>query len=361
MSDDSDARERIEGYMRRSVELKASDLYLTVEAPPMCAVYGELVPIGDGDGVKLTAADTRQLIYSLLNDERRKIFDDTGDLDFSHGIAGVSRFRVNIFRQRGACGLVARIIPSKIRTLEELGMPEILYTLARKHNGLVLVTGPTGSGKSTTLAAMVDLINNERACHMITLEDPIEYLHRHKRSIINQREIYSDTVSFARGIKAAMREAPQVILVGEMRDFDTIGAAITAAETGHLVFSTLHTQDAAQTIDRIIDVFPPHQQAQVRIQLSGTIQGIVAQQLVPRADQPGRQVCFEVLVATPAIRNLIREGKTHQIPSAIQTGAKYGMKTLESSLREAYQRGLISEDDYRNRLATSALTGLSQT
>ena len=257
----------------------------------------------------------------------------------------VSRFRVIAFRQRDATALVLRVVAENVPTFEQLRLPDVLKTLAGKTRGLVLVTGPTGSGKSTTLAAMINLINEKRSCHIITLEDPIEYLHRHNRSIVNQREVNSDTRSFANGLRAALREDPDVILVGEMRDMETISIAITAAETGHLVFATLHTSDAAQTVDRIIDVFPPFQQQQVRIQLSMTLQGIVAQQLLPRIDGRGRVAAMEILVANPAIRNLIREGKSHQILSVIQTGAKAGMQSMDMSLRELSRKGMVTFEE----------------
>ncbi len=338
--------------LRKAVKADASDLHITVEAPPMVRVNGHLKPLEGFD--KLAASDTQELLYSLLDEEKRGRFEESGELDFSHSIHGVSRFRVNAFRQRGTIGIVCRVIPTTIRTIQDLGLPDVVAQLARCTRGLILVTGPTGSGKSTTLAAMIDLINGERAEHILTLEDPIEYLHRHKKSIVNQREMGHDSKNYATALRAALREDPNVILVGEMRDLETTQIALTAAETGHLVLSTLHTQDAAQTIDRVIDIFPPHQQEQVKTQLSGTLQGIIAQLLLTRADVSGRVAAFEILVATPAIKNLIREGKTHQIPSAIQTGAKYGMKSMESSLRELYQRGQITQEDFMVRAPGAA-------
>ena len=263
-------------------------------------------------------------------------------MDFSCGVQNLGRFRVNLFKQRGAISAVMRLIASEIIGLERLGLPDILQSFTEKSRGMVLVTGPTGSGKSTTLAALIDLINTNRSAHIITLEDPIEFLHFHKRSIVNQREIGTDTDSFANALRAALREDPDVILVGELRDFETIQIAITAAETGHLVFATLHTNDTVQSVDRIIDVFPPSQQPQVRTQLSLVINGIVAQQLIPAIDSTGRVLATEVMVATSAIRSLIREGKAHQIRTSIQTGAKYGMHTLDSKLKELYQRRMIS-------------------
>ncbi len=334
---------RAEDLLKEAVARHASDLHLTVESPPVIRVHGDLQRLGSE---VLHAADTRRLLYELMNEEQANRFEADGEVDFSYSISGVARFRINGYRQRGSAGVAARVISAEIKSLRALGLPETLGNLARRPKGLVLVTGPTGSGKTTTLAAMIDLINSEFEYHIITLEDPIEYLHRHKRSIVNQREIGVDTRSFATGLRAALREDPNVILVGEMRDLETVSIAISAAETGHLVFATLHTNDAAQTIDRVVDAFPPHQQEQVKVQLSNCLEGIVAQRLLPRKDRTGRVVAVEILVATPAIRNLIREGKTHQIPSAIQTGSRYGMRTMDSSLRELYRQGLISAEEY---------------
>ncbi|MEN6567056.1 MAG: type IV pilus twitching motility protein PilT [Veillonellales bacterium] len=328
--------------LREAVERKASDLHITVGVPPVLRLNGNLIHL---DYPKLLVDDTEALLEEITTEEQRQRFQAQGELDFSFAITGLSRFRVNAFKQRGSVAIVTRVVSETVPTLDQLGHPEVLKALARKSRGLVLVTGPTGSGKSTTLAAMIHLINQERDCHIITLEDPIEYLHRHNRSIVNQREIHADTQSFANALRAALREDPDVILVGEMRDAETIGTAITAAETGHLVLTTLHTGDAAQTIDRIIDVFPPYQQQQIRLQLSMTLQGIVAQQLLPRLDGTGRVAAMEILVATPAIRNLIREGKSHQIPSVIQTGAKFGMQAMDNSLRDLYRRGLVSQEE----------------
>lgn len=330
----------INELLTTAVNQKASDLHLTVGRPPMLRIYGELVPI-PGE-IELNNAMIRELIAPMLDESHQRVLDDKGQVDFSYGISHLGRFRVNLFRQRGAVSGVMRLIPTEIPDLSVLGIPEVVKTFAEKSRGLVLMTGPTGSGKTTTLAALIDLINTNRSCHIITLEDPIEFLHKHKKSVINQREVGTDTDSFAGALRAALREDPDVILVGEMRDLETIQTALTAAETGHLVFATLHTNDTTQTVDRIIDVFPPHQQQQIRMQLSVTLQGIVAQQLIPKFNQPGRVLATEVLIANSAIRNLIREGKTYQLPSALQTGGKLGMQTLDASLKSLYQRRLIS-------------------
>jgi twitching motility protein PilT len=326
--------------METAVKEKASDLHLTVGRPPMIRIYGELIPIS---GQEILSNNLIvELITPILDESRKQVLLRTGQVDFSYGLPKVARFRVNVFRQRGAFSTVMRTIPTEIPLLNTLGVPEVVKTFCEKSRGLVLVTGPTGSGKTTTLAALLDLVNENRNCHILTLEDPIEYLHRHKLSIINQREIGTDTDSFASGLRAALREDPDVILVGEMRDLETIQIALTAAETGHLVFATLHTNDVMQTIDRVIDVFPPHQQTQIRMQLALTIQGIIAQQLIPRIDRPGRVLATEVLVATSAARNVIREGKTHQLPTIIQTGGKLGMHTLDSTLKALYDKRIIS-------------------
>lgn len=332
--------------LEEAVRRKASDLHITVGVPPILRIDGGLIPSGHP---KLLPQDTERLLAEITTAEQRESFYRTGELDMSYALPGISRFRMNAFRQRGATAMVLRVVAENVPTFEQLGLPGVLKTLAGKSRGLVLVTGPTGSGKTTTLAAMIHLINMQQSCHIITLEDPIEYLHRHNRSIVNQREVNSDTRSFANGLRAALREDPDVILVGEMRDMETIGIALTAAETGHLVFATLHTSDAAQTVDRIIDVFPPHQQQQIRTQLSLTLQGIVAQQLLPRADGRGRVAAMEILIATPAIRNLIREGKSHQILSAIQTGAKAGMQAMDMALRELSRKGIVSYEEALSR------------
>jgi twitching motility protein PilT len=324
----------------RMVEVRASDVHITPGVPPAMRVNGRITPFPDSPD--MTAQDTREIVYSVLNDSQRKRFENERQLDFSHAIPGLARFRVNVFFQRGSISAAFRLIPDEIKSLEELGLPAPLVDFTRKPRGFVLVTGPTGSGKSTTLASMVDLINRDREEHILTIEDPIEFLHRHKRCIVNQREIGADATDFSNALRAALREDPDVILVGEMRDLETISTALTAAETGHLVFATLHTQSTAQTVDRIIDVFPPHQQHQVRMQLSIALQGIVTQQLLERADGSGRVCASEVLVPNPAIRNLIREGKTHQIYSALQTSGAQGMQTMDSDLAQLVRRGVIT-------------------
>jgi twitching motility protein PilT len=304
------------------------------------------------DYPSLTPQDTREIVYSLLNNEQRKRLETDWQIDLSYSVPNRARFRVNAFFQRASIGAVMRTIPSEIPRLEELGLPPVLADFTRKPRGFVLVTGPTGSGKSTSLAAMIDLINEEREEHILTIEDPIEFLHRHKKCIVNQRELGTDAESFALGLKAALRQDPDVILVGEMRDLETMATALTAAETGHLVFATLHTQDTAQTVDRIVDAFPPAQQHQVRTQLSIALQGIVTQQLLPTADGKGRVAACEVLVPTPGVRNLIREGKSHQIYSALQTGAAHGMQTMDAALVDLVRRGKITEQYAERRSST---------
>ncbi|ADG82602.1 twitching motility protein [Thermincola potens JR] len=336
----------IEELLKMAVERGASDLHLTVNAAPVVRVHGELrhlpLPV-------LTYQDLKRLAAEILNEEQKVQFEEKGELDFSYSIYGYARFRVNVFKQRGTPAIAARIIPPVILNTDELGLPEVVKTLVRKPNGLILVTGPTGSGKSTTLAAMIDQLNKETTGHIITLEDPIEFLHTHQNCIINQREIGLDSKTFAAGLRAALRQDPDVILVGEMRDLETIATAITAAETGHLVLATLHTAGAVQTIDRIIDVFPPHQQEQIRVQLALILQGVISQTLIPRADHAGRVPAVEVLVATPAVRNMIREGKTHQLMTAMQAGAKYGMQTMDQSLKSLYKKGLITYEEAHSR------------
>jgi twitching motility protein PilT len=329
--------------LKHAVETGASDLHLTASRPAMTRVNGKLLPSGFPD--ELGPDDTKALIYSILTDDQKAKFEEDHELDFSIGIAGISRFRVNVFMQRGCVSAVFRTIGENIPTCQDLGLTEPVQQLALLPRGLVCVTGPTGCGKSTTLAAMINLVNQERDGHIITIEDPIEFLHPHIRSTINQRELGSDTYSYPRALKSVLREDPNVILVGEMRDLETIAAALTLAETGHLVLSTLHTQDAAQTVDRIIDVFPPYQQEQIRVMLAATLKGVVSQVLLPKADGQGRVAAREIMVVTPAIAALIREGKTHQIYSAIQTGSTYGMCTMEKSLAELCLAGLITPED----------------
>jgi twitching motility protein PilT len=322
------------------VKQKASDLHLTAGVPPMLRIRGALVPM---EGVPaMTATDTREIVYAVLNSSQRQRLETDWQIDFAYAVPGVGRFRVNAFFQRGSLGAAFRLIPSETVPIEALGLPPAIREFAKRPRGIVLVTGPTGSGKSTTLASIINEINETRDDHILTIEDPIEFLHRHKRCIINQRELGADAPSFALGLKAALRQDPDVILVGEMRDMETIATALTAAETGHLVFATLHTQDAPQTIDRIIDVFPPAQQGQIRAQLAIGLQGVVTQTLVPTADGLGRCVAAELLVPTPGVRNLIREGKTHQIYSLIQTGAQHGMQTMDASLAGLVRAGRIT-------------------
>jgi twitching motility protein PilT len=325
--------------LREVFELNASDLHLTAGSPPMVRERGALRPL---DYPVLSSQMTREVVYSILSNDQRQRLETEWQIDFSYSIPGLARFRVNAYFQRDSIGAAFRLIPQNIPAFASLGLPEMLLDFTRKPRGFVLVTGPTGSGKSTSLASMIDRINEERHEHIMTVEDPIEFLHEHKRCIVNQRELGSDAKSFALALKAALRQDPDVILVGEMRDLETISTALTAAETGHLVFATLHTQDTAQTVDRIIDVFPPSQQGQVRVQLSVALQGIVTQQLLPTADGQGRAVACEVLVPTPGVRNLIREGKTHQIYSALQTGGNVGMQTMDAALVDLARRGVIT-------------------
>ncbi len=327
--------------MELGVERKASDIHITAGVPVVFRINGELIKIG---AEELTSEMTEELSRLLLNDRQFEELKQTGEIDLSYSTSGVGRFRINIYRQRGSYGIAIRIIPLEIPTAEQLGLPHIVRELTKLPRGLVLVTGPTGSGKSTTLAYMINQINMKRKCHIITLEDPIEYLHTHNVAMINQREIGNDSHSFSNALRAALRQDPDVILVGEMRDLETIGIALTAAETGHLVLSTLHTSGAAKTIDRVIDIFPPHQQQQVRIQLSSVIKAIISQQLIPTIDYSRRVAAFEVMISTDAISNLIREEKVHQVNTVIQTGSKLGMQTMDSSLLELYKRGLISKD-----------------
>jgi twitching motility protein PilT len=369
----------IDDLLRQTVVSKASDLHLTVGIAPMIRTWGKLQPLNHP---ALTPEDTFQLAYSMLNTFQKQKFEKNWELDLSYAVTGLGRFRVNVYRQRGSVGVAARVIPETIPAIEELNIPLVLKDLCRMPRGLILVSGPTGHGKSTSLAAMISFINSERAAHIVTIEDPIEYVHHHKKSIINQRELGFDTQTFPNALRAVLREDPNVIMVGEMRDLETIAAALTIAETGHLVFATLHTANAAQSIDRIIDVFPPYQQQQIRVQVSTVLEAVVSQQLLPnmqftghhaerrqvaaavgaaaaravsvssagetkRKDWPtleelGRVPAVEIMMATPAIRNLIRESKTHQIHTAIQTGAQFGMQTMDQALYALYTRRLVS-------------------
>lgn len=331
----------MEEILKEAVKSGASDIHISVGVPPTFRINGTLIRT---DQKVLMAEDTKALFGSISSSSQKEYFKDHNEIDFSYAIAGVSRFRVNAFHQRGSVAIVIRIVNEVIPTLEELGHPSVIKSLALQPRGLVLVTGPTGSGKSTTLAAMIDFINRERSCHILTLEDPIEYLHKHNKSIINQREIYSDSKSFPIALRAALREDPDVILVGEMRDPETIATAITAAETGHLVFATLHTGSAAQTVDRIIDVFPAYQQQQIRIQLAATLQGVISQQLLPRLDRNGRVAAMEILTSLPSVRNIIREGNTFQLNSTMQSSSKFGMQLMDNSLRELQRLKVISQE-----------------
>jgi len=324
------------------IEWKGSDLHLASGSPPVIRVNGDLRPIPDVP--VLNGSQIRQMVFSILTQKQREKFENELELDTSYALPGKGRFRVNVFLQRDSVGAVMRAIPFNVIDYDVLGVPPAVKTWAYLPRGLVLITGPTGSGKSTTLASLIDIVNRERSVHIMTVEDPIEFLHEHKRSLINQREVGEDTHSFASALKHVLRQDPDVILVGEMRDLETISTALTAAETGHLVFATLHTQDAPQSIDRVIDVFPAHQQQQVRVQLASALQGICTQQLIPTSDGQGRAISCEVMVATPAVRNLIREGKTHQIYSVLQAGGRYGMVTMDMSLVQLVRSGRITMD-----------------
>jgi twitching motility protein PilT len=335
--------------MLETMRQGASDLHLTAGSAPLIRIRGQLKPL---DTPKLTPQAVREVVYSILTDEQRKRLETDWQIDFAYSLPGAARFRVNAYFQRASIGAAFRLIPSEMPRLDSLGLPPVIRDFTRKPRGFVLVTGPTGSGKSTTLAAMLDVINEERHEHILTIEDPIEFLHKHKNCIVNQRELGADAKTFGMGLKAALRQDPDVILVGEMRDLETISTALTAAETGHLVFATLHTQDTAQTVDRIVDVFPPEQQQQVRVQLSVALQGIVTQQLLPTADGQGRAVATEILVPTPAVRNLIREGKTHQIYSALQTGGNHGMQTMDAALADLVRQQKISRELAEARSST---------
>ena len=328
-----------------AIQKNASDLHLTHAMPPVLRVDGDLVPLSEA---ALTEEDLKRMIYSALTDRQKIQFEEEKELDFSLALVGLDRFRVNVHQQRSYVEAAFRRIPIFIPTVEELKLPPAISTLARKVNGLVLVTGPTGMGKSTTLAAMVQLINTERKCMIMSIEDPIEFVHANKRSVVKQREVYRDTNSFAEALKRCLRQDPDVIVVGEMRDLETISTALTAAETGHLVLATLHTPDAPQTIERIIDVFPPYQQHQVRQQLSTCLQGVVSQCLLPHASGRGRVLAVEIMIATPAIRNLVREQSVEQLHTAIQTGAQFGMKTMDRALKDLFEAGQISFEEALN-------------
>src|SRR5213592_607235 len=330
----------LSGLLKRLMEMSGSDLHITTNSPPQIRVHGHLVPL---DLPQMTPADTKQLAYSVMTDAQKHRFEESLELDFSFGLKGLARFRANVFNQRGATSAVFRLIPFEIKSFNQLGLPAIVSKLCDKPRGLVLVTGPTGSGKSTTLASMIDKINAERHDHILTIEDPIEFVHMNKNCVVNQRELHADTKSFADALRAALREDPDVVLIGEMRDLETIESALRIAETGHLTFGTLHTNSASSTINRIIDVFPAHQQPQIRAQLSLVLEGIMCQSLLPKASGVGRVLALEILVPNAAIRNLIREDKIHQIYSSMQTGQeKYGMQTFNQSLASLYFAKQIS-------------------
>ena len=347
---------QIDVLLERALACGASDLHLRAGSPPLMRLHGRLQPLPETDGQDGYEA----ALLAILTDNQRQIFEARSDLDFAYEIPHVGRFRVNLLRQHKGVGAVFRLLPSRLYTLEELGLPQVVYTLVRLEQGLVLVTGPTGSGKSTTLAAIIDHINQESDKHIVTIEDPLEFIHPNKKSLVTQREVGAHTLSFAAALRAVLREDPDIILLGELRDLETISLAITAAEIGHLVFGTLHTRTAASTVDRLIDVFPPEQQSQIRTMLADTLKGVIAQQLLVRADGHGRVVAVEILVGTTALANLIREGKTHQIPSLIQTGRREGMQTMDQAIlellrskyitpQEAYRKA-VDKDIYRRYL-----------
>ena len=333
-------------YLFDVVDKGASDLHITVGVPPMVRLHGKVQAL---EYPKLTPTVTRELIYDILTNEQRQRLENDWELDFAYMLPGTARFRVNIYFQRGSLGAAFRTVPHEIMSFKDLGLPKAIKDMTEKPRGLILVTGPTGSGKSTTLASMIDRINETRHEHIMSVEDPIEFLHSHKKCVVNQREVNQDTKSFAAALKHVLRQDPDVILVGEMRDFETIQLAVTAAETGHLVFGTLHTQDAPQTVDRVIDVFPSHQQSQIRTQLANALQGVITQTLLPKRDGKGRVPACEILSPTPGLRNLIREGKTHQIYSAMQTGSKFGMQTMDAALVELLRKGLVSREEAEKR------------
>jgi twitching motility protein PilT len=329
------------------VKKKASDLHLSEKEPPLLRIDGRLIRT---EFPVLVRETLKKMIYAILTDMQKEKFEKELELDFSLALPELDRFRVNVHMQKGTVEAAFRRVPLTIPSIEQLGLPAVAIDLARRPNGLVLVTGPTGVGKTTTLAAMIDLINSERESLMITIEDPIEFVHANKKSIIKQREVFSDTHSFAAALRHCLRQDPNVIVVGEMRDLETISTTLTAAETGHLVLATLHTPDAPQTIERIIDVFPPHQQAQVKLQLADCLQGVISQLLLPHASGQGRVLVTEIMVATPGIRNLIREQEIEQIPTLMQTGSQFGMKTMDKSLKELYQKGIISLDSAMSKV-----------
>jgi len=349
----------VDDLLRYAVRLGASDVHLTASMPPTFRLHGALRPMEEVG--RIDNESLRNLVYGILTQSQREQFEAEHELDTSHEIAGVGRFRVNVCLQRGTVAVALRPIPNQVPELGTLGLPDAVAMFGRLRHGLVLLTGPTGSGKSTTLAALIDVINRTRPLHVVTVEDPIEFIHDHKRSIVTQREVGQDTKSFAEALRRALRQDPDVILVGEMRDLETIATALTAAETGHLVLATLHTQDAPSTIDRVIDVFPPSQQEQIRIQLASSLAGVVTQQLVPTEDGKGRRLAAEVLVCTPAVQNLIRGAKTHQIYSLMQTGAQHGMQTMDQSLAQLVRERAVSEgvaldrcrsvEDFRSHVA----------
>jgi twitching motility protein PilT len=337
-----EAKKELDSLLTLLIERGGSDLHITAGIAPCMRVNGDLTPLPGRD--RLLPVDTETLIRSVLSDAMWQKFEASQELDTAYALPGVSRFRMNVYRQRGAVGAVMRAIPHRIRSLDELGLPQSVEAFAHLPRGLVLVTGPTGSGKSTTLASLLDVANQTRAGHIVTIEDPIEYLHRHGKSVVNQREVGSDTADFSVALKHVLRQDPDIILVGELRDLETTSVAVTAAETGHLVLATLHTQSAAQTIDRLIDIYPPHQQQQIRAQLANCLQGVVTQALAPRKDGMGRTIVCEIMVATSAIRNLVREGKVHQIPSFLQSSSDVGMISFDQHLAQRYSDGLISKN-----------------
>ncbi len=339
------AQPRIEVLLEEVVKKKASDLHLQVSLPPMLRVDGALKPVSGADA--LTEESVEALIFAILDDDQKQILLKDKEFDFSFAFGDLGRFRVNAFHERGNLAAALRLIPNEILTIEQLGLPQIVNKFAEYPRGLVLVTGPTGSGKSTTLAALVHKINQERAAHIVTIEDPIEFTHKSAKSVIVQREVHYDTYSFSAALRSSLREDPDVVLIGEMRDLETIAAAITIAETGHLVFATLHTNSAAQSIDRMIDVFPPHQQPQIRSQLSNILMAICSQRLVPSIGG-GRVAAAEIMIATPAVRNIVREGKSHQLDAVIQTGAEFGMQSMDKTLVTLIHNGTITYDEARN-------------